>query len=193
LHPNYFTPNPQVLEKLNLKPGEIYSIIRLVSWEAVHDIHQKGIPDKYELISFLNQFGKVFISSESELPPDLEDYRLPTKPHELHDVLYYTSLYIGEGATTASEAAVLGTYSIYVNSLFVSNVDDQEKRYGIAFQYNTPEISMEEIYEKITQILQDENLHQKKEMVRNRISKDMVDVTDFFIKYIEKESMLLNI
>lgn len=182
LHPDYFTPNPQVLEKLNVKPGEIYSLIRLVSWEAVHDIHQKGIPDKYELISFLKQFGKVFISSESELPPDLEDYRLPTEPHELHDVLYYASLYIGEGATTASEAAVLGTYSIYVNSLYVSNVADQEKRYGIAFQYNTPEISMDVIYEKITIILQNENLQQKKEMVRKKLSENMVDVTDLLIK-----------
>jgi hypothetical protein len=186
LHPNYFTPNPKVLEKLKVNPGEIYSIIRLVSWEAVHDINQRGIPDVHQLIMMLQEFGRVFISSEKELPPDLEGLRLLIEPHELHDALYYASLYIGEGATTASEAVMLGTPAIYVNSLFLGYIDDQARRYGIAYHYYFPETSMTRISEMISSILTDKNKQEKKRIIQSRLYEDMTDVTGFLINLIDE-------
>ena len=37
----------------------------------------------------------------------------------MHNALKYASLFVGEGATMASECAILGTPAIYVNSLKV--------------------------------------------------------------------------
>ena len=53
---------------------------------------------------------------EGEIPKQLDKYKLPIDPTD-SCILYYAELFIGEGATMASECAVLGTPSIYVNSL----------------------------------------------------------------------------
>ena len=42
LHPKYFKPNKNILKKLNLTNKEKYVVLRLVSWDASHDIGQKG-------------------------------------------------------------------------------------------------------------------------------------------------------
>ena len=38
LHPNYFTPDINVLEELGISKGEQFVIFRFVSWDAAHDI-----------------------------------------------------------------------------------------------------------------------------------------------------------
>ena len=42
LHPNYFKPSVKILKKLNLSVEERYVVLRLVSWDASHDVGQKG-------------------------------------------------------------------------------------------------------------------------------------------------------
>ena len=186
LHPNYFTPNPRVLEKLNVKPGDIYTIIRLVSWEAVHDINQRGIPDVYQLISVLQKYGRVFISSEKELSPDLEGLRLPIEPHELHDALYYASLYIGEGATTASEAVMLGTPAIYVNSLPLGYLDELQKIYHTIINIRHVDDVIKDLTGPINDFLSELSSNNLKKENRYKILDDTVDITDFLIHSIEK-------
>ena len=43
------------------------------------------------------------------------------------------TLYVGEGATTASECAVLGTHAIYVNTLNWGDTDEEEEKYQLDF------------------------------------------------------------
>ena len=50
-------------------------------------------------------------------------------------MFYITQLFIGEGATMASECAVMGTPSIYINSLTAGTLEDQEN--GLIFIYNS--------------------------------------------------------
>ena len=71
--------------------------------------------------------SRIFISSEKEIPPNLEKYKLLVPVEKMHSVLYFSSLYIGEGATMASEAAVLGTPSIYLSKLSVGYLKDLSK------------------------------------------------------------------
>ena len=117
LHPNYFKPNPDVLDQVGLCKSDKYTIIRLVSWDADHDIGQMGIQNKIEFVRELEKYGRVLISDEGELDKELEKYRVKVSPEKIHDLLYYASLYIGEGATMATESAMLGTPSIYISSL----------------------------------------------------------------------------
>jgi hypothetical protein len=63
------------------------------------------------------------VTVEGELPAELERYRLAIPYRHIHHVLAFASLYVGEGATMASEAAVLGTPSVYVNTLEAGTID----------------------------------------------------------------------
>jgi uncharacterized protein len=119
LHTKRFKPDEKILDSLLIKKGEPFVIFRFVSWGAFHDIGQKGI-DNEEKLKLVNHFSKknrVFISSEGELPDCLKKYQLNVPASQLHNVLAFSKLYIGEGGTMASEASMLGIPSIYVNSL----------------------------------------------------------------------------
>ena len=50
LHPNYFTPNPAVLDEMGLSKDDTFIILRFVSWTASHDVGQHGIRNKIELV-----------------------------------------------------------------------------------------------------------------------------------------------
>lgn len=58
LHPNYFLPNPDFKDKLNLNFGEKYAILRFVSWKATHDIGQKGLSFDSK-IHVIEELGKT--------------------------------------------------------------------------------------------------------------------------------------
>ena len=120
LNDKVFKPDPSVFEDLQLNKGEKYAIIRLISWTAHHDYGQSGIePDVLKkIISVLEKNNyKIFLSSERNIPDFLSKYKLNTSPEKIHSVLYYSSFFIGESATMASESAYLGVPTIYINSL----------------------------------------------------------------------------
>lgn len=136
LHPDYFKPEPSVLNMIDVEKDEKYVIMRFVSWAAVHDIGHSGLDFRFKrkLVETLSRYAKVFITSEGPMPKEFKKYRIKIPPEKMHDALYYASLYIGEGATMASECAVLGTPAIYVNTLTAGTLEEQEKRYGLIIQ-----------------------------------------------------------
>lgn len=183
LHPNYFTPNPEVLDELGLNKDETFIILRFVSWNASHDVGQHGINNKIEFVKNLEKYGKVLITSEGELDGLLEKYRIRTSPEKLHDLLYYASLYVGDGATTATECAILGTPSIYVSSLVgtMGNFIELENNYGLIFNYNDPDKALE----KAVELIQKPNLKEDWKQKRDQLLKDKIDVTAFMVELIE--------
>ncbi len=72
LHPNYFKPNPDVLNELGLRKDDRFIIVRFVSWTASHDIGHYGIRDKIEFVKTLNRYGRILVTSEGTLPPELQ-------------------------------------------------------------------------------------------------------------------------
>ena len=115
---------------MNLDEQEKYVVLRLVSWDASHDIGQKGfrMDTLVNLIDEIKKHARVFISAENKVPKIFKKYQLSINPNEIHDVLSFADLFIGEGATMASECAIMGTPSIYVNSLSAGTLKDQEKK-----------------------------------------------------------------
>ena len=69
LHPNRFNPDPAVLADFGVSPDEPYSIVRFVSWQAVHDRQERGLSAKQKrhLVEVLQRRGRVLISSEAPL------------------------------------------------------------------------------------------------------------------------------
>ena len=131
--PKYFTPDASILRKSGIDTDKPYIAVRTVAWEAAHDIGYKGISHEKlrEIIERLSPFGRVLLCSETQLPNDLQEYRNPAPSEDVHHLLAFASLYIGEGASMAAEAAVLGTPSVYYNPLGLGYLQAMEKEYGI--------------------------------------------------------------
>lgn len=188
LHPNYFTPNQSILNEIGLSPEDIYIVLRFVRWDADHDIGQHGIKNKIRFVKDLEKYGKVLITSEGRLDPELEDYKMKVSPEKLHDLLYYSTLYVGEGATTASECAVLGTHAIYVNTLRVGYTDEQEQKYGLVYNFSDSKSLEIEAFNKAIELLENENLREEGKRKRKKLLADKIDVTKFIVNYIEQYS-----
>src|ERR1019366_5169962 len=71
--PNRFQPDPEVLAEFGVRPDEPYSIVRFVSWQAVHDRQERGlsVKQKRHLIELLQRRGRGLISAEAPLTPHL--------------------------------------------------------------------------------------------------------------------------
>ena len=183
LHPNYFTPNPAVLDEMGLSKDDTFIILRFVSWSASHDIGQHGIRNKIELVRELEKYGRVLITSEGQLPKELEKYKIKVSPEKLHDLLYYASLYVGEGATTATESAILGTPSIYVSSLVgtMGNFIELEQKYGLMLSYKNSDKAINDAVE----LIQKSDLKEEWRKKREKLLKDKIDVTAFMVWFTE--------
>lgn len=180
LHKKYFKPNNNVLKKLNLSKNEEYVILRFVSWNANHDFGIKTLSydDKKKIFNYLKRKIKVFISSESELDSEFKSHELNIHPALMHDALYYSKFYVGEGGTTASESAILGVPSIYTNILKMGYIDDEIKA-GLIYQT----INLEEIFKIIDKLL----ISKKDKYIKraNNLINKKIDPTNYLIKYVE--------
>lgn len=114
-HPENFQEDLQTAIKNGLNPDEKNFFIRTVSWRANHDIGKTGWSDEVltALVYKLAKLGKVHISSERELPDGLNQYAYSGSKNELHHLIAHCDLYVGESATMAHEACLLGTPAIY--------------------------------------------------------------------------------
>jgi len=133
LHPSLFTPDRQVALANGLAPeGETY-FLRVVAWQANHDVGERGWSPSLlaDVVSYLADYGRVLISAEGPLPEMLEAYRYRGSPKAVHDVMAHCRLFIGESATMASESAVLGVPAIYAAHTGRGYTDEQEARYGL--------------------------------------------------------------
>jgi len=116
LHPRYFEPNYDIMEKIGVNDINNLIVLRVVSWNATHDINDKGFSDLQSLVNALEDYGEVLISSEKKLDKNLEKYLVEIRPEDMHHLLYFAKLYVGESPTMATECAVLGTPAIFVST-----------------------------------------------------------------------------
>ncbi|HLP46144.1 MAG TPA: DUF354 domain-containing protein [Candidatus Kapabacteria bacterium] len=182
LHPHYFSPDSSILKNLGVKENEKFVILRFVSWHASHDSGQAGLllPMKRKIVKEILKYVKLFISSEDELPGDLQPYQMKIPPEKIHEVLAQAALYLGEGATISSECAMLGTPAIYVNSITAGTLEEQE-RYGLLYSFR----NSRGVLEKALALLNTPNLRQIHQRRRQKMLADKIDVTAFLIWFIE--------
>jgi predicted glycosyltransferase len=183
LHPDYFRPDSSVLAEAGISPGERFFIIRFVAWDAQHDLGQKGLHNREEIVEKLEKYGKVFISSEVVLPDNLKKYQIPVPLEKLHDLLYFATLYFGEGSTTAAEAAMMGTPAIYVSSLSggLGYVSDLEQKYGLLYNFKDQEPALK----KAVDLLNTPHLKEEWAARRDIFLKDKLNATRFLLWFVE--------
>jgi predicted glycosyltransferase len=183
LHPRYFQPDSKIYDILNIRRHERFVIVRFVAWEAIHDRGEQGflLNQKNKMIIELSKYVKVFITSEGELPDDLKQFQIKIQPEKMHDVLAYTELYIGEGATMASECACIGTPAIYISSLPLMGYLKEEQERGLLYHFN----SSEGVFEKALELLNDPDSKHIHEHRCQKMLKDKIDVTAFMVWFVE--------
>ena len=123
LHPNHFTADKTVVEGYGIDTTKPYFVMRFASLKAHHDDGVKGINTEIaqRLIDILSSHGQIYITSERELEPQFEPYRIRINPLDMHHVMAFASLYLGDSQTMAAEAGVLGTPFVRFND-FVGRI-----------------------------------------------------------------------
>jgi predicted glycosyltransferase len=183
LHPNWFTPDGNVLTQAGIRTDEDYIILRFVAWGAYHDVGKGGfdIEAKRQLIKELEPYARIFISSESELPAEFEQYRIPIRPEQIHDFLYYAKLLICDSQTMATEAAVLGTPVIRCNSFVgkndMGNFIELEQKYNLIFNYYDEKSAVL----KAIELLKISDIKERWIKKRDTLLQDKIDVTSFLV------------
>jgi predicted glycosyltransferase len=95
---------------------------------------------------------------EGELPEELKPYLLKT-PYELvHHVLAFAKLVYSEGATMASEAVVLGTHALYVNTIVSGSTREPCERFHLLYNFNVGEDRYEKATAQAIELLENPNL-----------------------------------
>ena len=183
LHPNQFSPNPEILKQLGLQEEERFFILRFVSWGASHDvgIERMSPNGKLELANSLIPHGKLLISSEGDLPNSLKPYRINVSPTNIHDLISFSSMYIGEGATMASEAAILGTPSVYTSPLELGYLSELDEKYNLMYHFRNGDKDIN----NIQALVKDLDLKQKHQDRLQTMLNEKIDVTAWIVKYLE--------
>jgi len=101
--------------------------------------------------------------------------------HQIHHVLAFASLYVGEGATIASESAVLGVPAVYINTLKLGYINMLEG-YGLVKQTTDTEEALQQSLEWLS----DAAAKEKCAAARERLLSDKIDVTDYIVDTIER-------
>lgn len=183
LHPNWFNPDVNIKNQYIKDPS--YSIIRVVNQNAYHDINAQGldINTLRSIVNHLKKYGVVYISSEKPLPVEFQSYKLKINESDIHHILYYANIFVGDSQSMTVEAAMLGTPSIRINNFAnkISIIKELEFVYGLTYSISPNN------KEKV-ELLINEIMSVDRQEFRNRrdnMLNEKIDVTSFFNWFIE--------
>jgi len=178
LHPKYFDKEIQDIASYGPPDnGKKFAILRFVGWYAHHDVKKFGFSEdeKIKLVEILKDYCTVLISSEAPLPSKLEQFRFKAPVNRMHQVLFMTSLYVGDSQTMATEAALCGTPAIRFNSFVgekdMTNFKILEKK-GMLFNFSL----FEDVCQKSKEIIQDQSTKNKAQKRRDLYFQEAGDI-----------------
>ncbi len=208
LHPNHFTPSEEKVKEYGIDVEKPYFILRFASLNAHHDSGIKGINTEVaqRLIDILSPQGKIYITSERPLEPQFEQYRIHINPLDMHHVMAFASLYIGDSQTMAAEAGVLGVPFVRFND-FVGRIgylreleDVYQLGYGVhatPLEADSPikradgseqPSGVEALYERVEQLvsISVENRKAAYQVRRDKMLSEKIDCAKFLTYFIEQ-------
>jgi len=186
LHPNQFTPDEEIFHKYSFLTRP-YFIIRFVKLTAHHDRGARGINTRIaeNLISVLKPYGNIWISSERELEPEFEKYRLKIDPLDIHNVMSFAKIFIGDSQSMAVEAAMLGVPFIRFNDFIgkIGVLNEIENKYKLGYGIRTNE--EEKLFTILQEMLDNPNLSNEYKAKRDTMLSEKIDVTQFYVWFFE--------
>lgn len=195
LHPNRFTPDENILKEIGIEKGETFFIMRFNSFLAHHDVGVEGLSlnQKLQLIDILKPHGKVFITTEREIEPELKQYQLKVSPEKIHSLMAFASMFLGDSQTMTSEAAVLGVPSLRCNSFAgrISYIEEEEQKYQLTYGFKPA--NFEKMLDKLNELLEENNLKEVFQSRRQKMLSEKIDVTKFWVWFIENYPKSINL
>ena len=190
LHPHHFSCDPAVVDKYGIDKSEPYFILRFASLSAHHDKGIKGINTKVAqtLIDLLSPYGKVYITSERELEPQFESYRIRINPLDMHHIMAFAKLYIGDSQTMAAEAGVLGVPFIRYNDFVgrIGYLKELEEVYRLGYGIKaSASNSQDNLILTVKELLLTPNLREEWQSRRKRMLSEKIDYALFLTWFIE--------
>ncbi|MCI0497793.1 MAG: DUF354 domain-containing protein [Thermoplasmata archaeon] len=180
LHPNWFTPDPNIRAEMGLGRDEKIVLVRLSARDSSHDFGVSGLPHAKRalmpIVKRLEEHARVLITSELEMPEGMEEYAMDIEPHRIHDLMAELSLYVGEGSTMAAEAACLGVPWIFVSNQTRGQLEEMERDYGLGFKIGDRRAAID----KAVELLGREDLLAEWQSRRARLLEDKID----FVRYL---------
>jgi len=186
LHPSIFKPEKSKIKNL-IKDNKPYFILRFSDLTAYHDVNRQGIDEDFaqKIIESLKVHGNIFITTEKKINDNFNEYIININPQDIHHALYYAKLFIGDSQTMTAEAAILGTPALRYNDFVgkLGYLKELEDTYGLAYGFKRNQPAL--LLDKINELIRTENLHDIWVKKREKMLNDKINVTDFFIWFIE--------
>lgn len=187
LHPHQFTPDRAKVEQYGIDTQHPYTLIRFAQLTAHHDVGIHGINAEIaqHIIDLLKPHGAIYITSERPLEPQFEPFRIRIDPLDMHHVMAFASLYIGDSQTMAAEAGVLGTPFVRLNDFVgrLSYLNELERSYHLGFGHKTDDV--EGFYESIRKWLAIPDRKLLCQERREKMLSEKIDYARFLTWFIE--------
>jgi predicted glycosyltransferase len=187
LHPDVFRPDPGILKLIGLSHVDPYFVMRFNTFRAHHDVGALGLSleQKLEIIRILEPIGRILITTEEEIEPELRPYQLQISPDQVHSLLAYATMFIGDSQTMTSEASVLGVPALRCNSFVgrISYLEEQEQKYALTFGFKPEQFDM--MIVKLRELLSLKNLKGEWQKRREKMLRDKINLTAFLVWFVE--------
>ena len=189
LHPNHFQADKNIVEQY-FSTDSPYFILRFASLNAHHDVGIQGINTEIaqRLIDILKSHGRIYLTSERELEPQFEPYRIKINTLDMHHVMAFSTLYIGDSQTMAAEAGVLGVPFVRFNDFVgrIGYLNELEDVYHLGVGVKASEEgAAEKMYEVVEDILALPNLKEEWEARRQKMLSEKIDYARFLTWFME--------
>lgn len=194
LHPNVFTPSKEIVRKY-FNPDKPYFLMRFVSLTAHHDAGIKGINTTIakRIIELLEPYGAIYITSERPLEEAFEKYRLAINPLDIHHVMSFSNMLIGDSQTMAAEAGILGIPYIRFNDFVgkISYLEEIENTYLLG--KGIPPTQINALFEAVKEYLEDTNIKEKQAKRKKKMLSEKIDVARFMVWFFENYPTSLSV
>jgi len=185
LNSKNFKPDPNIKFLLGVGEKEEYFLLRLIRWNASHDFGQHGLSKIgiAKIISTLEQYGKVFISYEGEIPEEYKKYKLNIDITEIHSVLNYSKLFISESGTMTTEAALLGVPTIMISTLAnkLGNFIELRDKYKVIDTYEDEDNAIQ----RLEEVVCDDNYYKIIKNNHKLMMGKLIDISSFYLSKIK--------
>ena len=187
LHPNQFKADPGKLKEYGIPQDKPFYLIRFAQLTAHHDtgIHGIDTSTALRLVQMLKSNGNIYITSERPLEPELETFRIHIRPIDIHHVMAFADMFIGDSQTMAAEAGVLGTPFVRLNDFSgrLAYLNEIENVYQLGFSHKATDI--DGFFQSIQQWLDTPDCKALCQARREKLLNQKIDLALFLTWFIE--------
>ena len=115
----------------------------------------------------------------------MKGFVIRINPLDIHHVMAFSGIYIGDSQTMAAEAGVLGVPFVRFNDFVgrIGYLNELENKYKLGFGIKPDE--EERLYQTVQGLLTMENRKEVFQQRRNAMLSECINFTDFLTNYIE--------